>query len=490
MDGKVNPWTEQAFKQAERRGGDIVGILAVVQVQPGQAQAVASKLRGEGYSVQGVVDDFVFCDLPEPGDFDKVSGWSGVIQASMQKTVSPMAVGIDDLFTRIAVLRNPVLSKLSKPELAGLGISFKAAAQIPTPLTAAFDILSTPIDILKNPEVNLKKILSGFPPMLTKKDWKLVTYTRQLMEAPADNVLSDGMKVAVIDTGVNPPPPLPYIKAVGVPFVDYDIISLTVEPPVDTMGHGSWCSSCAFGRTAENTRYGKFVPVSSAKRYLHVKVFSALGPATSFQIMKAMELCAQRGVQVVSMSLGGALMGSVEDDPECALVESLYKKYGTNFVIAAGNDGANWSINSPGASPYVLTVGAMDWKQPKASSYTSMGPQGQWYKDNPSVFDEHLQKYGDNFLKPDVAGIGGDENSQIVAACTPWFDGINDYLPNGYDMMIGTSMATPHVAGITALALDRYYIDSIDEVKMKMSNITADKDTAIGYGLLKYCALV
>lgn len=490
MDGKVNPWAETAFKQAERKGKDLKGILATVHVQPGEAPNVAAQLRNEGYSVQGVVDDFVFCDLPEPGDFDKVARWSGVIQVSMQKRVSPMAVGVDEIFKRIAVFRDPVLSKLSRNELGGLGIDFKPAAQIPTPLQAALDILSTPLDILKSPEESLSKIFGGFPPMLTTRDWKLVTQTRQLMEAPVENVLSEETKVAVIDTGVNAPPPFPFNGALGVPFVDYDTISLTVEPPFDTMGHGSWVSSCAFGRAADSPRYGKFIPVASAPRYLHVKVFSALGPATSFQIMKAMEYCAKKGAKVVNMSLGGPLMGSVKDDPECVLVENLYKKYGTNFIVAAGNDGLDWSINSPGASPYVLTVGAMDWKEPRASSYTSRGPQGTWYEENPSAFDEHYQEYGDNFLKPDVAGIGGDQNSQIVAACTPWYDGINDYFPNGYDMMIGTSMATPHVGGITAHALDRFYIDSIDDVKKKMSQIPAEKSAVLGYGLLKYCALV
>ncbi|MEM4701780.1 MAG: S8 family serine peptidase, partial [Candidatus Bathyarchaeia archaeon] len=206
------------------------------------------------------------------------------------------------------------------------------------------------------------------------------------------------------------------------------------------------------------------------------------------QIMKAMEMCAVKGCKVVNMSLGGPLEGSVEEDPECVLAEKLYRQYGTNFIVAAGNDGEEWSINSPGASPYVLCVAAIDWKTMDTSSYSSRGPQARWYMENKDAYDRDYAKYGENFLKPDVAGIGGDRESQIVAAVSLWYDAFYDLVPDGFDLMIGTSMATPHCSGLVALAMDRGLVGNVDDVKARMARF-GEKTVDKGYGLLIWSKL-
>jgi subtilisin family serine protease len=156
--------------------------------------------------------------------------------------------------------------------------------------------------------------------------------------------------------------------------------------------------------------------------------------------------------------------------------------------VAAGNDGEEWSINSPGASPYVLCVSAIDWKTMDTSSYSSRGPQARWYKDNKDAFDRDYQKYGEAFLKPDVAGIGGDRESQIVAAVSLWYDAFYDLVPDGFDLMIGTSMATPHCSGLVALAIDRGLVSNIDDVKARMKRF-GEKSPDKGYGLLTWSKL-
>ncbi|MEM2946599.1 MAG: S8 family serine peptidase, partial [Thermoproteota archaeon] len=297
---------------------------------------------------------------------------------------------------------------------------------------------------------------------------------------PDDNRLNTTY-VGNIDTGIYLNP------AIGLPFINWICDSITAEPPIDTMGHGSWTHSCAFGQPCLS-RYGTFIPVALAPSSYHVKVFTAFGPCSSFQIMKAMEMCAVKGCRVVNMSLGGPLEGSVEEDPECVLAEKLYRQYGTNFVVAAGNDGEEWSINSPGASPYVLCVAAMDWKAMDTSSYSSRGPQARWYMENKDAYDRDYAKYGENFLKPDVAGIGGDRESQIVAAVSLWYDAFYDLVPDGFDLMIGTSMATPHVAGLVALAIDKGLVGNIDDVKARMARF-GEKSANKGYGLLTWSKL-
>ncbi|MBW2671895.1 MAG: S8 family serine peptidase [Deltaproteobacteria bacterium] len=476
--GKINPWTEEAFKRAESRGRSVEGLPAVLEAEAGKAEQVASSLRKLGYSVQGIVGDFVFADLPEPADFEKAARIPGVRVVSVQKKLYPMAIGLDELFKKIAIATDPLLSKLALSDLEALGLKVKPAAEIPTPFHAMGSMLAEAMKLASNPAARITEYIKGFPPILARADWALVTETRRIMEAPDDNVVQ--IPVGVIDTGARPGP------MIGIPGLDYDCVSLAVppEPPVDTMSHGSWCQSCAFGRPSP-TRYGEFQPVSQAKVF-HVKVFSALGPCSSFQIMKAMQMCAERGCKIVSMSLGGPLEGSVEEDPECVLARKLYQEHGTNFVVAAGNDGEEWTINSPGASPYVLCIGAMDWKEAKTSSYSSRGPQATWYKEHKDAYNEDLKKYGEYLLKPDVAGIGGDTDSQIVAACSPWYDGLYDFTPDLADMMIGTSMATPHCAGLLAIALDRGLVSNVQDIKVKMKMTKRSKDDEQGYGLMTW----
>ncbi len=480
-NGKINPWVEEAFKRVEARRRELKGIPAVIEVEPGRAEEVASQLRRLGYRVEGIVSDFIFVDLPEPADFEKVAKLPYVRVVSVQKKLYPMALGIDEIFKRVAIATDPLLSKLEISDLYALGIRVKPAAEIPTPLNALATYVTEVFRFATDPIGRLREYLRGFPPVMARADWRLVTDTRKLMEAPEDYELTKTY-VGAIDTGINPHP------AIGLPLINWRCDSITVEPPVDDMSHGSWVHSCAFGRSAPS-RYGTFVPVASAPKSYHVKVFTAFGPCSSFQVMKAMEMCAKKGCKVVNMSLGGPLQGSVDEDPECVLAKKLYETYGTNFIVAAGNDGEDWSINSPGASPFVLTIAAIDWKTMDTASYSSRGPQGRWYKDHRDEFENDYSKYGENLLKPDVAGIGGDSNSQIVAAASPWYDGFYDFIPDGFDLMIGTSMATPHVAGLVALAIDRDLVRNIDDVKAKMARF-GEKTIDKGYGLLTWSKLL
>ncbi len=45
MSEKVNPWVEEVFKKVEARRKEVKGIPAVVEVEPGKGEEVASQLR-------------------------------------------------------------------------------------------------------------------------------------------------------------------------------------------------------------------------------------------------------------------------------------------------------------------------------------------------------------------------------------------------------------------------------------------------------------
>ena len=100
-----------------------------------------------------------------------------------------------------------------------------------------------------------------------------------------------------------------------------------------------------------------------------------------------------------------------------------------NLSIAAKRGSIRWTANavsggSPGAADSALTVGAVD-SADKAAYFTSQGPRA-----------------GDNALKPDLSAPGVD----ILAARSQLTSG-----QGYYTSMSGTSMATPHIAGVAAL---------------------------------------
>ncbi|HID36270.1 MAG TPA: hypothetical protein EYP39_02665 [Ghiorsea sp.] len=455
---KVSEWLEEALMMAERRRKSVTGFRVVVEVEPGKVSEVSATLRRMGFKVIGTVSNFIVVDLKEPGDVDRVAKIPGVLYISYEKKFYPMAVGLDELVKRINIMTDPLLSKLSGGDLEKLGFTFRPASEIPNPFRAMIENIETILKIASNPFEAMKYLQVAYPfgpPVLTRVPWRLVTHTRVLLGVPRDNQLSSRMTVGVIDSELVPHPA--FRKR-------YDYILLN-EPL--TMAHGQWVTTCAFGDPCP-TRYGDFYPVASAAsgRVVFVKVFGAFGGCSGYQVMKAMEICAKAGCKVVNMSLGGPLTEPVDKDPECKLVNSLTEKYGTIFVIAAGNEDGSFEIGSPGAALKALTVAAADWKEKyKTSSYSSRGWQGQYYRKHKDVFEKHYEKWGDEFLKPDVTGIGGDIKSQIVAGATLWYDGIFDFVPDGFECMTGTSMATPHIAGLVALAIDRGIPQNVDKIK-------------------------
>ena len=228
-----------------------------------------------------------------------------------------------------------------------------------------------------------------------------------------------------------------------------------------------------------------------------------------------------KGAKVISLSLGGELQGSVEDDPQCRFIE-LHKSDAI-FVVAVGNSGPKpWTIGTPGAAPDAITVGAWSSHYKSIASFSSRGPQGAWYEDNTETLVDQAQQLGANIYKPDMVAPGGGPGSILVAppgqipvpydeeidgppdmilsGVTGWTDGMQDLTPgDGFDFMRGSSMATPLAAGLIAYAYDRGLISSAQEVKDLMAESVVNtpnlmygfaqddipvKDPRVGFGMI------
>jgi len=207
-----------------------------------------------------------------------------------------------------------------------------------------------------------------------------------------------------------------------------------------------------------------------------VAAFKVLGGGigmgmTSF-ILRGIADAVEWGADIISMSLGGP-----EEDPGNPydrLISALSKE-GMIFCVAAGNSGPDpETIGTPGSCEAALTVGAVDIKG-NIAAFSSRG------------------RTKDGRIKPDVVAPGVNILSSTAGliALMQLLDGPK------LGAISGTSMSTPHCAGVVALA-QQYCLQkrgrklTTDEVKEAMAlygDRAGAKDNSYGWGLLTYSVL-
>ncbi|GGO24960.1 S8 family peptidase [Microbispora bryophytorum] len=234
-----------------------------------------------------------------------------------------------------------------------------------------------------------------------------------------------GVKVAVLDSGIDDTHPDLAGKVVARKnFVQAE--ETPEEGDHDVIGHGTHVASTVAGTGAASG--GKYKGVAPGATLLDGKVcysYFGNGVCSDSAILAGMQWAVQSGAQVVNMSLGAKDTPGM--DPLEQAVNDLSAQYGTLFVVAAGNVGAEQSVDSPASADEALAVGAVT-KTGVVDSYSSRGPR--------------LDDYG---VKPEITAPG----TAITAARSSFAD-----VGNPGDLYVtfdGTSMATPHVSGAAAI---------------------------------------
>ena len=257
------------------------------------------------------------------------------------------------------------------------------------------------------------------------------------------------VKVAVLDTGI-----------------DYNHKDLCVyggvdfsgsESYMDYNGHGTHCA----GIIAAREHRKRIVGVAPRAKLYGVKVLDDKGYGNTSDIIAGMEWCVNNGIQVASMSLGGAHAPSVAYRNAI----SRCQLNGVLVVAAAGNSANSdfsWvcaPANSAQAKTWStspIAVGAVDRR--KQIAYFSSGGQKclPW---NP------------------------------VGCVAPGVNVKSTYLDNEYVEMSGTSMACPHVAGLAALLCQRWNSHDVYKIKKQLLLGTFHShayppSTYMGFGLI------
>ncbi len=132
--------------------------------------------------------------------------------------------------------------------------------------------------------------------------------------------------------------------------------------------------------------------------------------------------------RVINMSLGG--VGACSADPVTQNAINDAVAQGVTVVVAAGNSAEDASLETPAGCNNVIAVAASDWRGFMVTRYSNFGPAVK------------IMAPGGDVQRDD----NGDGNPDGVLSMVSPADGTYAY----YN---GTSMASPHVAGVAALLL-------------------------------------
>lgn len=245
-------------------------------------------------------------------------------------------------------------------------------------------------------------------------DESSVTWGLQATKTATSRFSGQGVRVAVLDTGFDERHP---------DFADRSVTSVSFiqgQEVQDGHGHGTHCigTSCGPLEPGRLPRYG----VAHGADIFAGKVLSNRGSGADGGILDGIRWAIRKDCHVVSMSLGAPTMVGQRFSRVFETVARRALARGTLIIAAAGNESQRPRIIAPVAHPAncpsIMAVGALDERLAVASfSCGGTDPQGG---------------------QVDIAGPGVDVRSSWP-------------VPIVYRRISGTSMATPHVAGIAAL---------------------------------------
>ncbi|KAF9523113.1 serine protease [Crepidotus variabilis] len=249
-------------------------------------------------------------------------------------------------------------------------------------------------------------------PKLTNQDFEALTFNYTY----ADDKLGSGVDIYVVDTG---------IRTTHVTFGGRARWGATFGPyaSLDGHGHGTHCAG-----TAAGVQYG----VAKKASLIAVKVLGDDGFGPWSDIISGLQYVKNQAAtsgrpSIVSISIGGEVSQPVDD-----AVASLTAA-GVHVVAAAGNDNNDAENTSPARTPSAVTVGA-------------------------TSIEDYRSPFSNYGAVVDIWAPG-----QFVISSWNTSD-------TATNILSGTSMAAPHVAGLIAYIIARDGNDTPAAITTKLQN--------------------
>jgi subtilisin family serine protease len=237
-----------------------------------------------------------------------------------------------------------------------------------------------------------------------------------------------GVIVGHLDTGVDGDHTA--LKNALADFTEFDLLGKEVTPKPkahDSDEHGTHTAATIVGRAVQ----GKSVGVAPGATLASALVIEG-GDAVA-RVLGGMDWAVGKGIRVLSMSLG--FPGFINDFLQ---LTRILRARGILPVFAVGNEFAGTS-RSPGNYTQALSVGAFN-EQGEVADFSS----------------SQIFKRKTDPIVPDLVGPGVDVISAMPGG--------------GFQLMSGSSMATPHLAGLAALLWEAKPNATVNQIEKAIFN--------------------
>src|SRR4051795_11576867 len=261
-----------------------------------------------------------------------------------------------------------------------------------------------------------------------------------------------GVKVGIVDTGIDQTHPdlsgqlagCAQSRGLG------GILggSIKVGSCTDDNDHGTHVSGTIAAKA--NNGIGVAGVAFSSRIVMCRALGGPLGSGNTSDVANCINWDHQQGAKVISMSLGGGASTTLQNAVANAWAGG--GAGGSVLVAAAGNDGDS-TLEYPAAYAQVVSVAATD--------------------------------------KANRRGIFSNPTPDAEAA-SPGVNVLSTVRGGGYSSFSGTSMATPHAAGVTALLWQRFPGDTAQGIRNRLDGAVDDigaggRDTSFGFGRVNLC---
>ncbi|KAI2638615.1 protease [Xylaria nigripes] len=249
-----------------------------------------------------------------------------------------------------------------------------------------------------------------------------------------DESAGTGITAYVVDTGIR----TTHQEFQGRATMVYN--SVQGSPDTDENGHGSHVAGTIGGAT-----FG----VAKNVRLFGVKVLGANGGGSGADILEGLDFVESdvreknlQGKAVVNMSLGGGRSETTNQVMEALVAAGIVP------VVAAGNDAKDAVSSSPASAPDAITVGALDATNDERASFSNFGPLVDIYAPGIDVLS---------------VGIKNDQDQRSLS---------------------GTSMSSPHVAGLAAYLMSLEGLTDAKAVSKRMKQLAAASGASVGKNVM------